>query len=1295
MARSGGKSKLSNQETEDRILNEQEAIQKYFSDHSNAGLIRIKNKHIVYANKKIGEMLGYDPKELCEKTFISICPQSQPNGRPSARIIGDAIFSSITSRIEVSNWCLKSKNDDLVKCDLFFNAVIVNNVLFVQVEVYETISKQVAAKKLRQKNKEIELLSEERESLNEQLRATLDELVEVNKQLIDSESWNKSIVDNIPLGMMVLHKKEVEYVNDKLADILEYQINEIKDMSFIDFAIENEKEKIKKFNKKFNKSQSASSLEFWIHTKTGKSKFIRNLYVRLSKENRTMIITTDLTDEKIKEIEITAARERLEFAIEANQSVIWDIDLSVGSSRYGDNFGRLFGYEAGELKIDKNLWKELTHPDDMPMVMNEMQKHMDGEVPFYEAECRIITKSGEWKWVLTRGKVFNIDNNQHPSRFIGMFIDISKRKSMEGALKDSENRYRAVITNTPVVFFSINADEVFTLLEGKGLSKLELNPEHALGNNIAHIFKEYPAFTKAVKKALLGNTFSEIMNLDHMVFETHMSPVYDDKGRAKAVVGVMNDITDKQLAEENLKFSEEKFSKAFNTSIDSIVITSYPEGRIVDVNQGFLINTNLERNDVINKKASDLHFGPDTPNDIEKLEQVLKQKSKIENLEIYWKNSKGETRDCLFSAEFIEIKDRKYIINTIHDITEARWTEEKLKRSEEKFKTIVQHLSDIILIVDEKMIVKYESPSVSRIFGYEPGYLVDKSGLDFIHPEDVSLVRYEFENVIRGNNDFYPSEIRVKHKSGNWIFLDIIGDNLLNHPAIEGIILTARDITERKENMVQLTMYRDHLEQLVLKRTEEIERINSELIATNEKLKFTNQELAKKNNTLNEEIIKRIETQLMLEESENKFRSFIEQSTEGITLIDESGQIVDWNKGMESIFRINREEVINTYVWEFDYRFLPEKRKSPEQFEELKTSVMNYLADIDHTKVMTVEGLYMTMELKQKYLYVTIFPVITPKRKYVGRIFRDVTGIRRAQEEIQKQSEELKAINENLELQKEQLENALLELKKAQAQLIQSEKMASLGVLTAGVAHEINNPVNFINTALEGLKITLSDLMIIFNKYQEINSDNIDLKLDEIEKLKIRLDYPMLHEGITLLVSNMQTGIERITEIVSSLRTFARVEENELKMSNIHELLDTTLVMLHNQTKNKINIVKDYGKIPLVNCFPGKLSQVFMNILSNAIQAIPGKGQISITTKKDPDSQFLLISFVDDGTGIPDHIKDKIFEPFFTTKEAGKGTGLGLTISYGIIKQHSGNIDVISKKGKGTEFIVSIPLNLE
>ncbi len=801
--------------------------------------------------------------------------------------------------------------------------------------------------------------------------------------------------------------------------------------------------------------------------------------------------------------------------------------------------------------------------------MDELKRHFNGEIPFCEAECRIKTESGNWRWVLTRGKIFNFDINGKPTRFIGLFIDISRLKGTEEILKEAENRFRTVVTNASVLFLSVNHDGNIILSEGKGLSKLGLKAGGLEGLHISELNENFTELFKAINRALKGESFTDIINLQQLVFEAHISPVLDNMGAVKAVVGVLNDITDKQQAEL------------------------------------------------------------------------------------------------------------------------------KLKESEEKFRTIIQHLSDIILILDNNGKVLYESPSVSKTFGYKPGYLVGKNGFNFIHPDDIAIAASQLESVINKKNEFIPTELRIKHKNKSWIYVEIIGDNLSEYPSIGGVLLTGRDITKHKENLEQLTLFRDHLKQLVQQRTEEIEKVNGELIAINKELISTNEEIALKNEKLNEEIIKRIEAQSLLEESENKFRSFIEQSTEGITLIDENGYIVDWNKGMESIFRINRENVIGTLVWEFDYRLLPKNRKTPKDFEELKNSIISYLANIEQNKVMKVEGNYMTMELKQKYLNVTIFPVITSKKKYVGRIFRDVTVIRRAQEEIQKQSEDLKNINEDLEFQKSQLKKALNELKKTQAQLIHSEKMASLGVLTAGVAHEINNPINFINAALEGLILTLSDLLQIYKSYEKINKNNISEKLIEIENLKKTLDYPLLQTGIKVLINNMQTGIERIAEIVKSLRTFSRIDENELKRSNIHELINTTLVMLHNQYKNRIEIIKKYGDIPEISCYPGKLNQVFMNLLSNAIQAIHNKGQITILTKFEKESSELTISISDTGPGMTEDIQKKIFEPFFTTKEAGKGIGLGLSITYGIIQQHKGKIEVKSNLGKGSEFVIILPTDLK
>jgi signal transduction histidine kinase len=335
------------------------------------------------------------------------------------------------------------------------------------------------------------------------------------------------------------------------------------------------------------------------------------------------------------------------------------------------------------------------------------------------------------------------------------------------------------------------------------------------------------------------------------------------------------------------------------------------------------------------------------------------------------------------------------------------------------------------------------------------------------------------------------------------------------------------------------------------------------------------------------------------------------------------------------------------------------------------------------------------MEFKHKYLTINVFPIITPKGKFVGRIVRDITGIRRAQDEINRQSEELKSINENLEEQKKQLEQTLNQLKKAQAQLVESEKMVSLGILTAGIAHEINNPVNYINTGLEGLKISLSDYMKVFKLYEQINQTNVINKLAQIEKHKKQIDFRDIQKSIDLLLKNMLTGVNRITEIVKSLRSFARTEDNELKETNIHEIVDSVLVMLHNQYKNNIEIIKNYGNLPQISCFPGRLSQVFMNIISNAIQAIPGKGTIQITTHYYAKVQSISISIKDSGKGIsPDNIPN-VFEPFFTTKEVGKGTGLGLSISYNIIQRHKGEIKVNSELNKGTEFIITLPVEPE
>lgn len=286
----------------------------------------------------------------------------------------------------------------------------------------------------------------------------------------------------------------------------------------------------------------------------------------------------------------------------------------------------------------------------------------------------------------------------------------------------------------------------------------------------------------------------------------------------------------------------------------------------------------------------------------------------------------------------------------------------------------------------------------------------------------------------------------------------------------------------------------------------------------------------------------------------------------------------------------------------------------------------------------------------------------------------------------------VKERTEDIQYQKDQLEKTVQELKATQAQLVQSEKMASLGQLTAGIAHEINNPVNFIASNVEALKLDFADLQTLLNRIDELpNCDNPQRCLEEINQLSNSLDVTLLKKEIADLIGGVERGAQRTKDIVSGLRTFSRDNKDRFELANIHEGLDSTLIILGNKLKDRIQIKKDYGVLPEVYCQISKLNQVFLNIINNAIQAInEDEGLITISTKVVDENVHVSIS--DTGPGMDEITKKRIFEPFYTTKEVGKGTGLGLSISYGIIEHHRGKIQVESEAGKGATFTLVLPI---
>ncbi len=292
--------------------------------------------------------------------------------------------------------------------------------------------------------------------------------------------------------------------------------------------------------------------------------------------------------------------------------------------------------------------------------------------------------------------------------------------------------------------------------------------------------------------------------------------------------------------------------------------------------------------------------------------------------------------------------------------------------------------------------------------------------------------------------------------------------------------------------------------------------------------------------------------------------------------------------------------------------------------------------------------------------------------------------------DLAEKSQHLMQQKAEIERKNAALERTMLQLKNTQGQLVQSEKMASLGQLTAGIAHELNNPLNFVSSNVSPLKRDLADIFAVLSQYDRaIREHHLSEKFVEVERRKEEVEFSLLLEEVNSLLKGIEEGALRSTEIVKGLRNFSRLDEDTKKLANINQGLESTLLVLKHQLKNRITVVKDFGGVPEILCFPGKLNQAFMNILSNAAQAIAGEGKIYIKTSYD--GEIVTISIKDTGKGMSSEIQQRIFEPFFTTKDVGEGTGLGLAITFGIIEDHDGNIEVYSTPGKGTEFIITLP----
>lgn len=402
--------------------------------------------------------------------------------------------------------------------------------------------------------------------------------------------------------------------------------------------------------------------------------------------------------------------------------------------------------------------------------------------------------------------------------------------------------------------------------------------------------------------------------------------------------------------------------------------------------------------------------------------------------------------------------------------------------------------------------------------------------------------------------------------------------------------------------------------------------------------------------------------------ADEKLRALFEHSPLGIALVDKQGRHLECNDAYQRLLGCSDDVLKATDMWSL----------VPAQFTDEVAGMRQAIGSA---------GRYGTVELEYHRQDGQRIPVQTcgvriagsGGQHYVWSIVEDITERKRLEKERAEQLAALQALNKRLQ--------------EAQTQLLQAEKMSAVGQLAAGIAHEINNPVGFVKSNLGTLQSYVSGFLRLVGEYQAamgaIPPD--DPSMQRIRDVEMETDYAFIRDDAPALLQESLDGIERVKRIVADLRDFSRVGEAEWQMADVQRCIDSTLNIVANELKYKADVVKDYGQLPQIRCMPFQLNQVFMNLLINAVQAIPERGTISIRTGQAGDSVWVEIE--DTGTGIAPDIQARIFEPFFTTKPVGKGTGLGLAVSYGIVQNHHGDIAVRSTVGKGTVFRVTLPID--
>ncbi len=1011
----------------------------------------------------------------------------------------------------------------------------------------------------------------------------------------------------------------------------------------------------------------------------------------------------DITERKKADEALKKSEERMALVMEATTDGIWDVDFKTGEIYVNPAYYKMLGLQYLEIPPTIKGWAGLIHPEDREKVFNAINNHLDGRVPNYEVEFRIKTKSNGWLWVMNRGKVVKRDLDGRPVRMAGMQSKIHERKTMEQAIRESEEKYRNMIQKTFDIVYTIDKTGNFVEVNDAFLREGGYERDDILGRHFS--FMLHPEDEKLAYEVFQDNMKgiarefemrARVKQGKYQWYYYFNTPILNHDGTVASIHGIARNIMERKLAEVALKESERRYRLMVENATD-VVMTMDLQGYFTYVNPPIQKLTGYTQ-----VELTGAHFTKVIPSGWRKklLKHYILQIEKripetLMEFPIITKTGRERWVELIVT---LHLKENVPIglQSIIRDITEQKRSREDLRKSEEKYRFLVETINDVIYTLDPGGNVTYISPTIEQMSKYRVEEILGRNFTEFIHPEDLPGIIESYNRTMTGI--FEPYEFRIMDKDGSLHYVRTSSRLVMDGDQVIGLTALMTDMTDKVKAELSLRESESKFRALTESTSTAIgivqddnfvyvnpafEQITGYTLDDLKIMNFMNvvhPDFREEINSLGtdlqpeENLISRYEAKIITKTGQEKWAdiSAKEISFNNKPALIVTGYDITERKTAEEALRSSEERlsitlnsigdaVIATDISGTVVRMNPVAEAltgwSNDEARRMPASTVFPLENAeDHTprdcpvdevlksrKMLFIErnSLLISRDGTERHIADSCAPIRDNRGNIMGTVivFRDVTS------EI-----------------------------KLQDQLRQSQKMESIGRLAGGIAHDFNN----LLTTIIGFS---------------------EMALDELQN----------NDPVYEMISDIMEAGKRGASLTQQLLAFSRKQMLSTRVLNLNDVVTNMEKLLGRLISENIILANVLDQnLGMVKADPFQVEQILMNLAVNSRDAMPDGGYLTIETSNvilDDDfarihthvrpGRYVMLSVSDTGYGMDQEVMNHVFEPFYTTKEKGKGTGLGLSTVYGIVKQHAGTIMVYSEVGKGTSIKIYLPMTEE